>query len=111
MTDRAWWQILPSYGNWGGPGWSSGFWHQDPALTDWECPAVDGMDAMFKEHDRAYQTPGADRSAADYLLVHNLSFYVPKTLYGRFYRVGAIILFTVVPVIREIKKWVLSLVF
>lgn len=111
MTERKWWQILPSYGNWGGPGWSSGFWHQDPTLTDWTVPPVDYMDALFRDHDRAYQTPGADRSSADYLLVHCLALYQPKTLYGRLYRIGAIVLFTIVPLIREGAKWVRSLVF
>lgn len=107
MTGRKWWQIFPTYGNWGGPGWSSGFWHNDPALTDWLCPAIDYMDELFKAHDWAYQHPGEDLDRADRRLVHRLWNARPGTLYGKMYRIGAMALFTVVPVIRRLI-WTLT---
>lgn len=109
---RPWWGVFcPTYGNWGGPGWSAGCWNNDPAQTNWSVPPADYMDCMFRDHDRAYQTPGADRSAADYLLVYRLAFHEPKTVYGKLYRIGAIVAFTIIPLIREGAKWVRSLVF
>ena len=48
-------RLIPTYGNWGGPGWSSGRYEDNPDETDWSVPPRDSLDALFKEHDRAYQ--------------------------------------------------------
>lgn len=66
------------------------------------------MNEYFEKHKRVYQT-GGDRNTADYLLVHNLSFYTPKTVYEKLYRIGAIIVFTILPVLRWCVEWFLTL--
>ena len=48
-------RLIPNYGNWGGPGWSSGRYEDDPDETDWTVPPRDSLDRLFMEHDRAYQ--------------------------------------------------------
>lgn len=89
-----WWQrLIPRYGNWGGVGWSAGRWNNDPAATDWTVPPVDAMDALFKAHDRAYQT-GACRIEADRLMVGGLREVGVKGLYARLYRGGAMAVFS-----------------
>lgn len=54
MTKLIHW-FIPRYGNWGGPGWSSGRWHNCYENTDWSIPAVDSLDELFKEHDLNYK--------------------------------------------------------
>lgn len=49
------WRILPRYGNWGGIGYSGGTFPDAPAQTNWDVPAVDTMDELFKQHDKLYQ--------------------------------------------------------
>lgn len=46
--------LLPTYGNWGGPGWSAGKRTQPGEKIDWDFPVRDGLDALFKAHDWAY---------------------------------------------------------
>ena len=48
-------RLIPTYGNWGGPGWSSGRYEDNPDETDWSVPGRDSLDELFKEHDRVYQ--------------------------------------------------------
>lgn len=55
-----WPRLFPTYGNWGGPGWSGGEYPSSPSDTDWEVPSVDSMDEVFKEHDRRYQLAISD---------------------------------------------------
>jgi len=50
-----WNRVYPTYGNWGGPGWSGGTYPKTWRDTDWSVPATDSMDALFKEHDGYYQ--------------------------------------------------------
>jgi len=89
-----WWQaILPHYGNWGGPGWSSGCWCP-PEKTDWSAQGIDDMDALFKIHDHHYQT-GKSRYAADYDLVKDLKKTNVKGFYANFYRISAILVFSI----------------
>lgn len=87
---------VPIYGNWGGPGWSAGRICHDPGEVDWDCPAKDSMDALFKAHDWEWQH-GKSRLRADVELVDALhridghALYRP--IYGRLYRRSAIFLF------------------
>lgn len=46
-------RFVPTYGNWGGPGWSAGEW--EPSDTNWDHPCIDSMDLAFKSHDYLYQ--------------------------------------------------------
>lgn len=93
LITRHWWQaIFPRYGNWGGPGWSAGMYNNDPALTDWSVPGIDAMDNLYKVHDRAYQS-GQSWLYADTDLLRGLCHVRPSGLYGRCYRVWAILLF------------------
>ena len=97
-----WWQRLcPRYGNWGGIGWSAGKWNNDPLLTDWSVPSIDAMDELFKWHDWAYQHC-LDRDVADHNLVQDLLALDVNGLYPKFYRLGAIAVFTIWPLIRWI---------
>lgn len=54
-------RLIPTYGNWGGPGWSGHDYPKSPEETNWSVPPVDSMDLLFKEHDRRYQ-----RAIVDY---------------------------------------------
>lgn len=100
VHDRRWWQyLIPSYGNWGGPGYSAGVWNNDAATTDWTVPAVNAMDALFKIHDWKYQRE-YDRDAADRDLVDKLWDVRVDGWYGNLYRIGAIVIFTIWPFIR-----------
>jgi len=44
---------IPTYGNWGGPGWSGGRRTYGDPLTDKDkgCPAIDKLGELFREHD------------------------------------------------------------
>jgi RHS repeat-associated protein len=42
--------LVPTYGNWGGPGWSGGKWGGEVGPN----PPVDSMDECFKAHDECY---------------------------------------------------------
>lgn len=115
-------RLVPTYGNWGGPGWSGGRYPRGWADTDWEIIAVDSLDYLFKAHDRRYQ--GAIRKCslgwisegekvrqwreADAQLVRDLKQlpsrpsawaclpYMHSVLYAWLYRKAAIAVFTVV---------------
>ncbi|MCB8821459.1 hypothetical protein [Microvirga rosea] len=52
---------LPTYGNYGGPGWTGGKLNG----TKFDVPAVNALDQVFKDHDLAY---GNARSQKDKLL-------------------------------------------
>ena len=47
--------LVPTYGNWGGPGWSAGKRQSNYDDTDWSVEAIDSMDEVFKGHDKKYQ--------------------------------------------------------
>jgi hypothetical protein len=89
-----WWQwFIPRWGNWGGPGWSAGRWCNDPGMTDWDVPAIDDMDMLCKRHDHAYQS-GESWLDADAALLIGLESVTVDGLWPRFYRVGAIVAFS-----------------
>ena len=90
-------RLIPTYGNWGGPGWSAGRYNDDPSKTDWTVPGIDAMDDLFKLHDKTYQTEGMDRNLADRILVDGLLRLHPKDFGWRsnVYRYGAIAVFYV----------------
>lgn len=112
-NSRRWWQYFFSrYGNWGGPGWSAGCWN--PMGTDWNYPAIDAIDELFKHHDSAYQHE-EDLDVADAKLVKGLRQTRASGIYAKAYRVGAIFIFTVWPIIRSVfwrnnmKKYLVTL--
>ena len=47
--------LVPTYGMWGGPGWSGGQYQNKYENTDWSVKPVDSMDSLFKNHDKQYQ--------------------------------------------------------
>lgn len=99
-----WWQrLIPRYGNWGGVGWSGGVWCNDPALTDWDVDPIDDMDTVFMWHDEAYQT-GKALDIADAVLVAALRALRVTGIRARLYRIGAMFVFTVWPVVRRIWR-------
>lgn len=52
---KSWKGWLPTYGKWGGIGFSGGTFPTSPAETDWTVASEDSMDEVFKEHDCRYQ--------------------------------------------------------
>lgn len=93
-ANRRWWQyLIPTHGNWGGPGYSAGIWNNDPAKTDWGVEAADRMDQAFKEHDWVYQT-GGNIAMADAILVARLHQIPVSGRRSKAYRVGAIFVFS-----------------
>jgi len=71
MSGPRWWQrLIPRYGNWGGPGWSSGKWCP-PGETDWFVSGVDDLDEAFKRHDWKYQN-GVEWDVADAELLRDM---------------------------------------
>lgn len=110
-------KYIPTYGNWGGPGWSGGTRPASPSETNWNTPPIDDMDLLFKEHDKSYQDAimlcdchqidTGDMhnrwNSADKALVYNLmklplrfsSWIVPPTnkVYATLYRFAAIVIF------------------
>ena len=93
--DKWWKYLFPTYGNWGAPGWSGGEWVTDPARTNWDKQPVDEMDALFKEHDRGYQSGSEGISPADAQLVAGLKELNVRGAYKNAYRVCAIAAFSV----------------
>lgn len=59
--------IVPTYGSYGGPGWTGGQRYNPPSLTDpiWNVRPKDSLDTVFRTHDRTYfeigqtYTPGS----------------------------------------------------
>jgi len=45
---------IPTYGNYGGPNYTNGRVLQPGEVTPLTTPPVDALDALFREHDRAY---------------------------------------------------------
>ncbi|WP_377119594.1 hypothetical protein [Microvirga arabica] len=45
---------IPTYGNYGGPNYTDGRVLQPGEVTPLTTPPVDALDALFREHDRAY---------------------------------------------------------
>jgi len=80
---------VPTYGNWGGPGWSGGEWNANPELTKWGVAPIDEMDRAFKGHDWVYQNLPEFRSRADRELVCELANLKTDSTYGELYRVCA----------------------
>lgn len=99
-----WHKLFPTYGNWGGVCWTGGKWNDDPAQTDWTVDPVDYMDSLFKCHDWMYQTCRARERLdyADRYLVQRLHYARPGSLYGKAYRIGAMVIFTVWPYVRRL---------
>lgn len=48
-------RLIPTYGNWGGPGWSGGKRIENYSEVDWDVPPVDSLDALFYVHDWGYK--------------------------------------------------------
>jgi RHS repeat-associated protein len=92
--------LVPTYGNWGGPGWSGG---QRGGVGP--LPPIDSMDKCFKAHDECYGERGCWRDSApvrrrcDRELVDCLSELpsdprtwprpAPDPAWARYYRQGA----------------------
>jgi len=83
--------LIPTYGNWGGPGWSSGAYTDNKEEVNWNVPPVDAMDQAFKEHDRMYQLGYPELGDVNLLIA--LTEINTKGVYAYAYRVGAFIVF------------------
>lgn len=86
-------RLVPTYGNWGGPGWSGGEWNDDPGETKWGVVPIDEMDNAFKRHDWIYQKMPYFRAQADMELACTLVGLRAGSAYGEFYRVCACVIF------------------
>lgn len=49
------WKLFPTYGNYGGPQWSSGSWGGDPYSPTRPEP-ISPLDAFYERHDQAYSS-------------------------------------------------------
>jgi hypothetical protein len=88
-----WYQyLIPTYGNWGGPGWSGGRFENDRSKVNWATPPVDEMDQLFKDHDNDYQH-GMPRNLADAKLLYFISTVNVKGIWPNCYRIGVQIVF------------------
>ncbi|MDJ0388508.1 hypothetical protein QMO56_10310 [Roseomonas sp. E05] len=65
---------IPTYGNYGGPGYSNGEVLATPDQpVDYSAPPVDALDALFRFHDMAYDSPSTEvRAEADLALIHGI---------------------------------------
>jgi len=79
--DKLWKYLIPTYGNWGGPGWSSGQWCPTGEV-DWSVEAVDDLDQCFKNHDLVYQILD-DARLADVHLVRLLDLLPRLSVWTR----------------------------
>ena len=102
--------LIPTYGNWGGPGWSGG----TRFGPDWDVPPVDSLDEILKIHDWNYSgsdTPSAFHYA-DISLLEKLSNLPedperwprpsPYPTYARFYAIGVKIAFNTLVLLRRL---------
>lgn len=74
-------RMFPTYGNYGGPGWSANEWGGDP-LADDAPPPIDELDAMFQIHDAEYAkaTSNDDIYKSDMRLAKSLAHFVADPL-------------------------------
>ena len=87
------WPSCLTYGNWGGPGWSSGKFTNNPEEVEWSVPGVDLMDTSFRLHDLRYQRNYPHRWA-DRMLSQELERHpAPPGLWPKVYRLCAIGIF------------------
>ena len=65
---------LPTYGNFGGVGYSHGVFVLDPDLAQFDPAPVDALDQLFQVHDQAYAvaTATAEQSVADVELIRGI---------------------------------------
>lgn len=110
MRRGLWARLVPTYGNWGGPGWSGGT-RSGPA---WGVEAVDDLDAAFKAHDKAYYyaSSHAERSDADFLLSYRIANLLkepaewgtpPKSpYYAMLYGRASCVVFVVLSILRRV---------
>ena len=91
-----WYQyLIPTYGNWGGPGWSGGKFTDNPSEVDFSIPGVDGMDDAFRIHDQLYQKRFCAQGVADEYLANYLCDINVKGIWPNCYRYACIGIFTV----------------
>jgi hypothetical protein len=82
---KYWYQyLIPTYGNWGGPGFSGGKFENDRSKVNWDVPSIDAMDELFKLHDLDYQN-GVDWAVADIKLLLGLGKVNVKGLWPNAY--------------------------
>ena len=65
---------IPTYGNYGGPGYSNGVVLSSPDQpVDYSAPPVDPLDELFRFHDMAYDSPSAlVRAEGDLALIQGI---------------------------------------
>ena len=88
-------KLIPTYGNWGGPGWSGGRYEDDIDAVDWDVPAVDELDKLFKNHDWLYQVNYHPRWLADRVLLRQLDDVEVKGIWPNIYRLGCRVVFEI----------------
>jgi hypothetical protein len=87
--------VIPTYGNYGGPGYSNGEVLASPDQpVDYSAPPVDALDAAFRVHDMAYDSPDPlVRAQGDLALVQQIETLSaqPQDAEASLYGGGAII--------------------
>jgi hypothetical protein len=84
---------IPTYGNYGGPGYSNGEVLASPDQpVDYSVLPVDQLDALFRFHDMAYDTPNTlVRAEGDLALIHGILSAAPLSPEESLYAGGAIL--------------------
>ena len=105
-------RLIPTYGNWGGPGWTGG----TREYLNWDKSAVDSLDVLFYIHDLGYfkSKCEADKRRADIRLITNLEALPQNSrkwlkspaspFYAELYRTTAIWVFQAVAWVRSFHK-------
>src|SRR3954463_8401173 len=67
--------LIPTYGEYGGPGYSGGEVLTSPTQqVDYSVQPVDALDALFRLHDQAYDSPDLSvRAQGDFDLIKGIS--------------------------------------
>lgn len=65
---------VPTYGEYGGPGWSGGAFVEADETPDYTVLPEDDLDALFLAHDQAYDFPSNDfsQAIADIVLIQEI---------------------------------------
>ncbi|WP_339774682.1 S8 family serine peptidase [uncultured Thalassospira sp.] len=79
MTDI----IVPTYGMYGGPGWTGGTRDKDLTKEDYLVEPIDDLDRLFQAHDKAYRDAAGDSDLqleADIILLNAMWDMTPEQL-------------------------------
>jgi len=88
---KLWQYLFPTYGNYGGPGWSGGARMNNYAEVDWSVQPSDSLDECFHDHDKDYQASIAKFDSGEINDVEKNQMWVKadEALVGRIKEISA----------------------